>query len=62
MTEKYFPLHKEENSISYTLYGDICLSDLKLSDDNRPIGRYGRLYLDFLKEQHPHSLQFPSLI
>ena len=44
MTERSLPLHKEENGISYTLHGDVYLPDLKLSDDNRPIGRYGRLY------------------
>ena len=59
MTANYLPLHKEENGISYTLHGQIYLPDLKLSDDNRPIGCYGRLYLNYLKEQHPiryHSL------
>ena len=55
MTKKSFPLHKEENGIPYTLHGDIYLPDLKLSDDNRPIGRYGRLYLAYLKERHPIS-------
>ena len=60
MTEKYLPLHKEENGISYTLHGDVYLPDLKLSDDNRPIGRYGRLYLNYLKEQHP--IRYNSLL
>ena len=60
MTEKYLPLHKEEKGISYTLHGDVYLPDLKLSDDNRPIGRYGRLYLNYLKEQHP--IRYNSLL
>ena len=53
MTENYLPLHKEERGISYTLHGDVYLPDLRISDDNRPIGRYGRLYLNYLEEQHP---------
>ena len=60
MTERSLPLHKEENGISYTLHGDVYLPDLKLSEDNRPIGRYGRLYLDYLKEQHP--IRYNSLL
>ena len=60
MTENYLPLHKEENGISYTLHGQIYLPDLELSSDNRPIGRYGRLYLDYLKEQHP--IRYSSLL
>ena len=43
----------EENGISYTLHGDVYLPDLKISSDPRPIGRYGRLHLNYLKEQHP---------
>ena len=60
MTEKYLPLHKEDKGISYTLHGEVYLPDLKLSDDNRPIGRYGHLYLDYLKEQHP--IRYTSLL
>ena len=60
MTEKYLPLHKEENGIPYTLHGHIYLPDLKISGDNRPIGRYGRLYLNYLKEQHP--IRYNSLL
>ena len=60
MTETYLPLHKEDKGISYTLHGDVYLPDLKLSDDNRPIGRYGRLYLNYLKEQHP--IRYTSLL
>ena len=60
MTEKYLPLHKEEHGIFYTLHGDVYLPDLKVSDDNRPIGRYGRLYLNYLEEQHP--IRYNSLL
>ena len=53
MTEKYLPLHKEENGISYTLHGDVYLPDLKLNSDDRPIGKYGRMYLRHLNDCHP---------
>ena len=60
MAKRSLPLHKEENSIPYTLHGEVYLPDLKLSSDNRPIGHYGRLYLDYLKEQHP--IRYNSLL
>ena len=60
MTTRSLPLHKEENGISYTLHGEVYLPDLKLSDDTRPVGRYGHLYLNYLKEQHP--IRYNSLL
>lgn len=33
-----------ENSISYTLVGDYYIPELQLSEENRPIGRWGRLH------------------
>ena len=60
MTKRSLPLHKEEHGISYTLHGDVYLPDLKLSDDNRPIGRYGLLHLNYLGEQHP--IRYNSLL
>ena len=53
MMNQSLPLHIEKNGISYTLHGDVYLPDLKISSDPRPIGRYGRLHLNYLKEQHP---------
>ena len=47
------PLHIEQNGISYTLHGEVYLPDLKLPSETRPVGRYGRLHRDFLKEHHP---------
>ena len=41
-----------ENGIDYILVGDYYIPDLKLPEENRPIGRYGRLHRDYLKEQH----------
>ena len=49
-----------ENSIDYILVGDYYIPDLKLPEENRPIGRYGRLHRDYLKEEHP--ARYSSLI
>ena len=42
----------EKTGISYTLYGDYYLPDLKLPEpeDKRPIGRWGRMHEDYLKK------------
>ena len=53
---KHLPTHMEHNGISYTLHGEVYLPDLKLPAEPRPVGRYGRLHRDFLKEYHPHPL------
>ncbi len=42
-----------ENGIDYILVGDYYFPDLKLPEEERSIGRYGRLHRDFLKEEHP---------
>lgn len=41
----------EQNCISYTLHGDYYLPDLTLPEpkDNRPIGKWGQLHLNHLK-------------
>ena len=38
-----------ENGIDYILIGDYYIPDLKLPEENRPIGRYGRLHREYLK-------------
>ena len=42
-----------ENGIEYVLVGDYYIPDLKLPDEERPIGKYGRMHRDYLKEHHP---------
>ena len=42
-----------ENGIQYSLHGDYYLPDLKLEPENRPIGRWGRMHRDYLKEHRP---------
>lgn len=36
--------------------GDYFIPDLKLGEENRPIGKWGRLHRDYLKEHHPIQL------
>ena len=49
-----------ENGIDYVLVGDYYIPDLKLPEENRPIGRYGRLHREYLKQEHP--VRYISLI
>ena len=42
-----------EKGIEYVLVGDYYIPDLKLPDEERPIGKYGRMHRDYLKEHHP---------
>lgn len=46
-------IYDESNGLHYTLEGDYYIPDLKLPEGKRPIGRYGRLHRNYLKEQHP---------
>ena len=49
-----------ENGIDYILVGDYYIPDLKLPEEPRPIGRYGQLRRDYLKEEHP--ARYTSLV
>ena len=41
------------NGIEYVCVGDYYIPDLKLLNEERPIGKYGRMHRDYLKEHHP---------
>ena len=47
-----------ENGIDYVLVDDYYIPDLKLPEENRPIGRYGRRHQDYLKQEHPAQYSF----
>ena len=47
-------------SINYICTGDYLIPDLKLPEETRPIGKWGRMYRDYLKEYHP--IQFNNLV
>ena len=47
-------IHDHKNGLTYTLHGDYYLPNLSLSDaDKTPIGRYGRMRLNYLREHRP---------
>ena len=49
-----------ENGLEYTLVGDYFLPNLTLTEEHRPIGKWGRLHREYLKTEHP--ILFESLI
>lgn len=46
-------------NVEYIRCGDYYIPNLKLSDEKRPIGKWGRIHRDYLKEYHP--IQFNLL-
>ena len=47
-------------NINYIRSGDYFIPDLKLTEETRPIGKWGRMHRDYLKEHHP--IRFTSLV
>ena len=45
--------------LNYIRCGDYYIPELKLPEEKRPIGKWGRLHRDYLKEYHP--IQFNLL-
>ena len=43
----------KENGIAYELIGDYYILILKLPDEERSIGKYGRMHREYLKEYNP---------
>lgn len=41
------------NGTEYTLLGDYYISNIALPEENRPIGCWGRMHRDYLKEHRP---------
>ena len=50
---EHLPKKIHHNGISYTLMGDYYIPDLKLPEENRPIGRWGQMHKAFLQEYRP---------
>ena len=50
---EHLPKKIHHNGISYTLVGDYYIPNLKLSEESRPIGRWGRMHKVFLQEHRP---------
>ena len=51
---------KSINNIEYVLVGDYYIPDLKLPHEERPIGKYGRMHREYLKEHN--SMMFNDLV
>ena len=49
-----------ENGLEYSLVGDYFLPNLALAEERRPIGKWGRLHREYLKQEHP--VLFNSLV
>ena len=56
MSELSQRVYDDANGLEYVLHGDHYLPELKLPEEHRPIGRWGRMHRDFLREEHPALL------
>lgn len=43
----------KKSGIDYVLVRDYYIPDLKLPEEKRSIGKYGRMHREYLKENHP---------
>ena len=41
------------SELTYTLVGDYYIPNIALPEENRPIGKWGRMHREYLKEHHP---------
>ena len=48
------------SELKYIQNGDYLIPDLKLPEETRPIGRWGRMHRDYLKEYQP--IRFSNLV
>jgi len=61
MTEMKKHIYDESNGLWYELIGDYYIPILTLtSEEQRPIGKWGRMHREYLKEHHP--IRFNDLI
>ena len=51
---------KKINNIEYVLVGDYYIPNLKPPHEERPIGKYGRMHREYLKEHTP--MRFNDLV
>lgn len=60
MSELKKHIYDEKNGLHYTLVEDYYIPDLKLPEESRPIGKYGRIHRDYLKEHQ--SIRYNDLV
>ena len=54
MSELKLTIHDETNGLDYILVGDYYIPAIELpEDDDRPIGKWGRMYRAYLEETNP---------
>ena len=53
-------IHDESNGLDYVLVGDYYVPDLKLPEEHRSIGRWGRLHRAYLEQCCP-ARSLPSV-
>ena len=46
-------MNMNSRNVTYSTVGDYQLPNLILNQPRKPLGKYGRLRLNFLKQQHP---------
>ena len=46
-------IYDERNDLWYSLCGNYYVPELAIPEENRPIGRWGRLHRDYLEQHHP---------
>ena len=48
----HFDMDAKQPELNYAQAGDYLIPDLKLPEESRPIGHWGRLHREYLKEYH----------
>lgn len=61
MNELKKHIYDENNGLHYTLVGEYYILDLKIPEEHRPIGKYGRMHRGYLREVHPARLNILTL-
>ena len=56
MSELSQRIYDVVNGLEYVLHGDHYLPELGIPEEHRPIGRWGRMHRDYLREEHPALL------
>ena len=46
-------MNTNSRNVTYSTVGDYLLPNLTLNQPRKPLGKYGRMRLNFLKQQHP---------
>ena len=61
MSELKKNIYDEKNGLHYTLIEDYYIPDLNLPEEHRPIGKYGRMHREYLREVHQVKLNTLTL-